>query len=218
MVDFASISEQDGEPLTGGGRTALMMNLTRTVITTALVVFGLQMQGCAFGDRDVDLAYSPTSTITSNSAQKVAVMTFVDDRPNQEAVGEIRNNLMIKTANVTSSNEVSTWISDALIAELEQTGANVRGSDSGLNSEIALTINGSVQESFIKQMGWLMTTTVRAQVSLNKDGVTYSDTEYVGKSTGVLVAPSVSQYRNLLESALQDMMDTLIPDILDAMD
>jgi hypothetical protein len=218
MVDFASISEQDGEPLTGGGRTALMKNLTRTVITTALVVFGLQMQGCAFGDRDVDLAYSPTSTITSNSAQKVAVMTFVDDRPNQEAVGEIRNNLMIKTANVTSSNEVSTWISDALIAELEQTGANVRGSDSGLNSEIALTINGSVQESFIKQMGWLMTTTVRAQVSLNKDGVTYSDTEYVGKSTGVLVAPSVSQYRNLLESALQDMMDTLVPDILDAMD
>jgi hypothetical protein len=195
-----------------------MKNLTRTVITTALVVFGLQMQGCAFGDRDVDLAYSPTSTITSNSAQKVAVMTFVDDRPNQEAVGEIRNNLMIKTANVTSSNEVSTWISDALIAELEQTGANVRGSDSGLNSEIALTINGSVQESFIKQMGWLMTTTVRAQVSLNKDGVTYSDTEYVGKSTGVLVAPSVSQYRNLLESALQDMMDTLVPDILDAMD
>ena len=195
-----------------------MKYLTRTVITTALVVFGLQMQGCAFGDRNVDLDYSAATSLTSNSSQKVAVMTFEDARSNQETVGELRNNLMIKTANIIATNDVSNWMSEALMAELEQAGVNVQGSNSEMNPNVAITINGAAQESYIKQRGWLLMTQVRAEVSVTKDGITYSDTEYIGQSTGLLVAPSVGQYRNLLRSALQDMMETVIPDVLDAMD
>ena len=103
-----------------------MKYLTRTVITTALVVFGLQMQGCAFSDRNVDLDYSAVSGLTSNSSQKVAVMTFDDARTNQETVGEVRNNVFIKTADVIATNDVSTWMTEALMTELEHTGVNVR--------------------------------------------------------------------------------------------
>jgi hypothetical protein len=195
-----------------------MKYLTRTVITTALVVFGLQMQGCAFGDRNVELDYSATTGLTSNSSQKVAVMSFEDARSNQETVGEVRNNVLIKTADVIATNDVSTWMTEALMTELEHTGVNVRGSDAEMDSNVAITINGAVQESYIKQLGWLLMTTVRAQVSITKDGITYSDTEYIGKSSSPVVAGGVGEYRSQLRRALQDMMETMVPDVLDAMD
>ena len=88
--------------------------------------------GCAFTDAHVRLTYEPAGSLTSNNKTEIFVMPFSDSRTEKKIIGPVRNGLGDKTADVVlaEGQNVSQWITDALIAELSLAGFNAKQSES----------------------------------------------------------------------------------------
>lgn len=109
---------------------------SKTTATLALVLSAVQLTGCAFGTRYVDLNYPPeahsqqegpkvTEHGTPRSPGQSIVLQVNDVRPDGTRVGTIRNTAGMATAAVLPKDDVTEWVQNAVIDELLQRGYQV---------------------------------------------------------------------------------------------
>lgn len=175
------------------------------------------LSGCAFGARNISLQYQPVMDMQSKSRQSVAIVKFTDTRQKPE-IGEVRNGYGIKTATVWAKDQdVGAWVANALADELTKAGFDIKKYQDAAPPDAKIAISGSVPEAYVK-MFMSQRGTVRVSVSVTKAGVVALNKEYSGKSGGLAWTASTAEYEKILKAALQDVMKTLVPDVVAAIE
>jgi len=84
------------------------------------------LSACALTDSSVRLSYEPVTQPPGGKEGPISVVKFQDDRPDKRVIGEVRNLNMEHTADIIIENQdVSKWVTDALVSELSRTGYTV---------------------------------------------------------------------------------------------
>lgn len=93
------------------------------VIFLIFIIFS----GCAFVDQSVRLSYEPVGAMQTRTQSEVGVYPVNDSRPDKKVIGVVRNLRGDKTADTVldEGQDVSGWVTDAIISELEQAGFRV---------------------------------------------------------------------------------------------
>ena len=109
--------------------------------TIAVVVgFALQVAGCAFGTRFVELTYPPDKTTNFSFDQQLhqasmrtrtIVLSVHDRREKIERIGNIRNGFGQDTASIVTDGNVALWVHDAIAYELGSLGYEVIDAEDG---------------------------------------------------------------------------------------
>ena len=105
------------------------------------------LTGCAFGTRQANLGYVPTSpTMRSAPTPGLAltVVQFSDQRSEKKAVGEVRNGYGMRTAAVVPDKDIAAWITQGVQRELENAGYKVTVSQAPPSTSGALMLQGDV--------------------------------------------------------------------------
>ena len=181
----------------------------------ACMLAGTTATGCALGDRKIALRYQPVveEKVTLDSA--VAIVKFQDARKTEE-VGEVRNAYGMKLAKVWAKNQdAGAWVANAIAEELTRAGCEVAKYNDAAPADARIAITGTVLEVYVK-MYLTYTGTVKVDVSVTKAGVPVLNKEYTGKGGGLAVLLTSGEYEGVLQSAVQDIMKQLIPEIIKA--
>jgi hypothetical protein len=176
----------------------------------ALPLFG---GGCAFGDRKVLLTYPPGMNMAQRNAaqaltpppnaQNVVLLSFIDQRPQKDRVGEVRNGFGMHTADVLASSNVADWVTLATEVELKKAGFRVTvlkvrpgsGDDPVVSGEVLKVHCGA----YFKYGG-----EIEFAVRVEKGGRTLIQKTYQGKgSAGTNWAATSESYGAALGEALQ---------------
>ncbi len=164
------------------------------------------LAGCAFGTRKPILSYSPITSPRPAKGIAVQVAPLRDGRFEKELIGYMRNGYGMRTAKVVTETNISTWVTDALKAELTNAGYTVT-EGSG-----PVTINGEVLQVFcdayLQYEGKVeLSLTVRrgSEVLLQK--------KYQGTSESLNLAGTSKSYALTLEKSLQSALRDVIREI-----
>jgi len=193
------------------------MNENRKLFVIALTFLFLTTYGCAFGTRHVKLNPLNTSFVTDATGESAFVEVM--DKRNPElkpVVGHVKNGYGMKTAKVVADKEVSIWVRDIIVEELKRSGASVITDEAVLdNKATKITIDVLVfyAQAYMRYGG-----EVTVAVTLTKDNKKIvSEKTYTGKATlGMNWGASSESYQKVLELATEEMLKTLMPDIITA--
>jgi hypothetical protein len=201
-------------------------NMKKKIRYAALMGIGITLAamstGCALGDRHVALQYKIPDNVASPQKiaqpKKVAVVKFKDLRKIKE-IGEVRNGYGMKTAKVLSKEEdLGTWVANAFCKELENRGFIVNKFNDYAPPGYDVSLSGSLNECYtaIKVGFWKcnVTTTVRATVCLQKEGVQILNKEYKGLVNPFISSMDADEYGDATEAALHDLIGKALPDIV----
>ncbi len=174
--------------------------------------------GCAFGTRHVTLNPMKTS-LTMDGLDESAFVEVADKRnPSlKPVVGHVKNGYGMKTASVVADKEVSVWMRGVIIDELKRSGASVISEGANLNEKLSMiTVEVLVfyAQAYMRYGG-----EVSVALTVKKDGSDIiKEKRYSGKATlGMNWSASSESYQKVLELAMEDMLQQLIPDIITAM-
>lgn len=192
------------------------MSLSKKLCLIGMLLF-IGTYGCAFGTRNVTLNPIKTSLALDASGQTV----FVDviDKRNPElkpVVGHVKNTYGMKTADVVADKEVSLWVRDSIVEELKRAGALVVGDGLNLDNKTSkLTVDVLVCYA---QAYWNYGGEVSVTLTVKKDDrEIIKERNYSGKATlGTNWSASSASYQKVLELAMEDLLQKLIPDIIAA--
>lgn len=174
-----------------------------------LFVAVLMLDGCAFGTRRPMLNYSVIMPSAPKNNIAIKVAEFKDDRTwSKEKVGDVKNGYGMRCADIVPQNSVTGWVTDALRKELVNAGFTVVE-----NQEAANSVDGTVLEVYTDAV-FNYGGRVRLNVMLKKDGKLVLTKEYNAQSNcGMNFACTAKSYGVALETALQEVMKQVIPDI-----
>lgn len=185
--------------------------------------------GCAFTDRHVNLA-PPTvmpqiavPASTSASHRTVSIARPQDLRPDPTTVGNIRNGYGMVTAQVRSNNDIPLWVTNSVIAGLEQAGFRVERVETVETAHTPVAIDIAVSRVFTEHAPGFFTLTakgdVAAQIEVYKQGKRILRRTYAGKyeDPEFFVTTSSSEYQTLLDAAMKDFLQKAIPDLTGAL-
>jgi hypothetical protein len=174
--------------------------------------------GCAFGDRKIRLDYKPAGTLKTTAPCCVNIVTFEDGRGSPE-VGCVRNGYGMKTAKVLAMDpdgnqekgqDIGAWVSKALAEELRQAGFEVREADAPPTGE-KVVITGKVLDVYA-DLHMTIGTRIKVLVSITREGSPVVNNQvFSGDKSPLAWVASGGEYRSALEEALHDLMKTLIP-------
>lgn len=189
---------------------------------TAVLSLAL-LAGCAFGTRQPTLIYPPASETGSKAAAQAAVTPvrknvqimlkpFVDQRSDKKVVGTVRNALGMRTADVIPTNNVSDWVTQAVMTELQNHGYTAIGpGDSGDTK--GKVISGDILNVFC-DMYFSYTGQVSLVVRVSEDGKELLNKHYSGEgSAGLAVAMTAESYAQSLALALSSALQQFIGDL-----
>ena len=201
-----------------------MLWLARIHIISILTVVTL-LSGCAFGTREVMLAYPPSvtengikeaqaSAQTAKNDIKVIIGKLDDKRTVTHRIGNVRNGFGMDTADVVATNDVRNWVVNALEWELNNAGYSVTRSESGGDdTKSAVTISGEINEIYCDVF---FTYDGKATVILKamQHGKDIVNNTYIGSgSAGTNWAASSEGYGKSLAKALQVAMNKFINEL-----
>ena len=196
----------------------------RYLIVLAILPLGMSCGGCAFGHREVALSYVPAATASNEgNGAAVYVAAIKDVCPNPEVsvfakgreIGDIRNGFYMKTACVVSkSMDLSPWITDALAKEMKQHGFQPVQVTS-LPPECPLGLSGALSECYSKMKFFKgQTCTLKATISIHKNGVSVSNKQYIGMHEGGIGLVTPDEYEKIFQAAMTDLMTKVVADII----
>jgi hypothetical protein len=186
----------------------------------------LLVTGCAFGTRRVTLVYPPEKAEISDAkvaeaaasptinGKSVVLQQFADQRSNKECIGEVRNGLGMRTADVVAENSVTEWVTQAVKEEMEKAGYKVTKVDSiTMPTTDIVVLTGDIITVYC-----IALFSYEGEVSffaiLQKDGKEILNKRYTGKgSAGLNWAASSSSYGYSLSVALASAASNLVDDI-----
>lgn len=164
------------------------------------------ISGCAFGTRRPTLDYT---AVTSAKQQKniiVKVAVFKDDRPDKNIVGNVRNGLGLKTADVITETSISEWVTNALKAELKNDGYTIV--DTSAENEIGGEVIKVYCDSYMCYEGEVM-----IKVSLKRANAVLLEKTYSGKASDLNWAATAKSYGTILQRSLQQIMIQVVGDV-----
>jgi hypothetical protein len=113
---------------------------------------------------------------------EIYVDKFVDDRLDREVIGHVRNGYGMKTAKVVTTTNISDWVTEAMKAELRNSGYTVSDNPSADNK-----VKGEVIkvycDSFMTYDG-----EVGIEVALERKGEKIFSQKYLGKDESINMA------------------------------
>lgn len=187
--------------------------LARVGCLLVLVGSPLLLGGCAFGDRKVPLTYPPGQNIVQRNAaqalapapnaQNVVLLAFIDQRPQKDRIGEVRNGFGMHTADVLAENNVADWVTLATEVELKKAGFKVTVLKVRPGATEEPVVSGEVITvhcgAYFKYGG-----EIEIAVKVEKAGRTVIQKTYSGKgSAGTNWAATSESYGHALGQALQ---------------
>jgi uncharacterized lipoprotein YajG len=193
------------------------MNKNRKLFVIALILLFLTTYGCAFGTRHVRLNPMKTSFAIDTTDQS-AFVEVIDKRDPalKPVVGHVKNGYGMKTAKVIADKEVSIWVRDIIVEELKRSRASVITDEAVSDNKAAkITVDVLVfyAQAYLRYGGEV---TVAVTVIKNNKRIVNEKT-YTGKATlGMNWGASSESYQKVLELATEEMLKTLMPDIITA--
>ena len=192
------------------------------VFTVIFLFAGGLLSGCAFGDRKAALDYPPVKEQSSGEAQAapatqaggtVIVETFSDIREDKTVVGNVRNGFGMKTAKVLPQRDVTDWVREAFIYELEAAGYTVVDGAAAPSGTAA--VSGDILRAYC-DMYFSYDGQVALRVEANKDGKVLLNQSYTGKgSVGISWAGTGDSFSESLSLALQAALQKVVADFGD---
>lgn len=173
--------------------------------------------GCAFGDRKMALTYEPALDASVKGSGRAAVVKFDDVRQDKVNVGEVRNGWGLKTASVVvQDQDAGAWMANALAAELERAGVSVTKCEQAASAKEPAVITGSLAELYTSS-AFSNRCKVRGKIVVTKAGVPVLNKEYGGEASKANWVAATGEYEGVARAALQNMLKTAVPEILEAM-
>jgi hypothetical protein len=199
-------------------------NDMRTGISIALLMGFLALGGCAFGTRTVVLSYPPEEPAdglidsayadeSGAATPRNIILSVSDQRSEVDRIGNVRNALGMDTADVVTRDDVTSWVTQALEAELVSAGHLViragealPGEDTiGLRADI-LTVYCDVYLTYDGEVSLMVTLEGEARDEVSKQLVGHG-------SVGMNWAATAESYGESLALALQDVISKLLVEV-----
>jgi len=183
--------------------------MVRKSVAFVLTVFclGILISGCAFGTRRPVLKYELGTTTRPSKNINVYVAPFNDERTEKDVIGHVRNAYGMKTAKIITVTNISSWITNALKAELENVGYTVVEDQ---NNDIA--ISGEVIKVYVTSM-MMYEGEVSAEITVVIDGKEVFTNKYSGSDESINIAVTAKSYGITLERSLQEALVEAVFDI-----
>lgn len=178
-----------------------------------LVLVALIANGCAFGARNI--ALNPVNIDnTYNLSGKKFLLSLTDNRDTalKPVVGHVKNGYGMKTAEVLADKDASLWVKENIEKELIRNGATTLQSIDKNVADNKIDIELLVCYA---QAYWNYGAEVKAKASLtNTDKVVILNKEYSGKATlGTNWAAAAESYQKVLELAMKNFLEKMMPDL-----
>lgn len=174
------------------------------LLVAALVL--LNLSGCAFGTRKSTLRYTAVTPVKAPNNIQIKVAAFDDNRPDKNIIGNVRNGLGMKTADVVTDTNISSWTADALKTELKNAGYSIVEGDS--QSEISGEVIKVYCDSYLNYEGEVI-----IKVTLKKDNNVLFTETYSGKASDLNWACTAKSYGVMLERSLQKALNQVVTDV-----
>ncbi len=177
----------------------------------------LTMSGCAFGTRHVTLNPIKTSLSLDATGQNVYIEVIDKRNPSlKPVVGHVKNGYGMKTADVISDKEVSSWVKDSIVEELKRADAVILPDDKNLDNKTSKIIVDVLV--CYAQAYWNYGGEVSVVVTVKKDNKDIiKEKNYTGKATlGTNWGARAASYQEVLELAMEDMLQKLMSDLIAA--
>lgn len=190
-----------------------MLRVPALIVAGSVVVL---LSGCAFGNRHVQLVPSSGGGYARvNGDYVVGVQKFQDLRV-ESALGEVRNGWGMRTASVVADGQdVGAWVSDSVAEELAGAGLKVRRYQGDeVPADASVLIRGEVLEAFVK-MFMSFDATMRARVVVSAQGTDVLDQQFTGSSKAVAMWASTAEYQEQLRAVHRNLLDQIVPAILE---
>ena len=165
------------------------------------------ISGCAFGTRRPILKYTIGTISKPQNNINIFVDTFIDDRLDKEVIGHVRNGYGMKTAKVVTVTSISDWVSEAMKAELQNSGYTVT-TDPNTNNIVEGEVIKVYCDSYMTYDG-----EVGIEVTLKKNGEEIFSRKYLGKDESINMACRAKSYGITLERCLQKALVDAVHDI-----
>jgi uncharacterized lipoprotein YajG len=193
------------------------MNATKRNLVIGCMFLFVTTYGCAFGTRHIKLNPMKTSLTVDASGQS-AFIEVIDKRDPllKPIVGHVKNAYGMKTAQVVADKEVSIWIRGIIVEELRRSGASVITDAANLDnktSKITVDVLVFYAQAYMRYGG-----EVTVALTVKKDNRDIiKEKNYTGQATlGMNWGASSESYQKVLELAMEEMLQKLIPDIITA--
>lgn len=182
--------------------------MNRSLVPGSLVLLlALQSAGCAFGTRRPVLNYTVGSQQKPARNINLYVEQFSDERLDRNVIGHVRNGWGMKTAEVVTVTNIADWVTEAMRAELKNSGYTLTDD---VNTEHA--IQGEVIkvycDSFMSYDG-----EVGVEVTLRKGAQDLFRKKYLGKDSSINMASTAKSYGITMERSLQKALVDAVHDI-----
>ena len=193
-----------------------MMRMKSYGIALGAAVLLTLLLSCG-GVKQINLAYTSGNLAPlpkANTGQEVVINKFKDSR-SQKHIGEATNHGGTVFFTVEAKNDISSWVTNAVAAELGKSGFSVAVGENAVNPE-KFIINGNLSRVFASGIISEMRVTIQVikdyKIILNKSYTT------AGSKVGRVTAPIVYwiDYVKLFDITLQDLMIEMIPQIITA--
>ncbi len=176
-------------------------------IILGLLISAFFFSGCAFGTRKPILSYTPILAVEEAKNIAIYIKPFEDHRTEQSVIGHVRNGYGMKTAKVVTETSVSEWATNAIKAELTNSGYKIVD-----EKEADLNAIGEILsvycDSYLSYEGKVM-----LGFLLKRGEETLIDKKYSGEASALNVLASSKGYGSTLEKALQDAIHKIVNDI-----
>ncbi len=184
------------------------------IVVTALSAVS-QLSGCA--TRQVALQYSSSMSPPAVSCSPTVRIGDFKDTRSDRSLGCVRNGFGMKLADVAAKpggTSVPQWILTALYDELKRAGCSIAPQGSG--NEARFTIIGEVQRVYVDSYMRMMGEMSVALCVKNGDRTVLSQL-YHAEASKMNWWSSSQEFQQTLDMTLQDLMKTMVPDVVSTM-
>lgn len=181
----------------------------RSIVLRIGLLAALAMASACATSNQVPLVYQPVALEAPACAGSIAVVKFSDQRAKPQVGHNTDNELFY------AQGDVATWLSEALQRQLEAAGCRVEYHDKEYPFDTDAVVSGQLLDVYTSQSSVTnYTTTMRFRVVVKKDGRETFIKNYEGSFQNTVLVASRSNRTQLLQSALQDMMRQVVPDLV----
>lgn len=179
----------------------------------SLFTLSFMLSSCAFGTRNVHLAYQPTTQAPADSKGSIAVAPFSDGRSAElsvgSQVGQVRNGYGAPTAAVRAIQSPVVWVADSLARGLAAQGYRVDRLPQASDSSPLPTVSGTVKQVWVD--GYMpLESEVVADVVVSQQGRTTFSTQCTGRDTTFPWTSSAEEFQTVLTGSMAQFVNSCV--------
>ncbi len=196
------------------GRGQFVLNWKRHWLLCALALIALSSASCGLIPRHVGLTYEPTLRRTSQRGTQITVVMFRDQRlAGTELCPSSHPPLFFK-----EGQSPAAWITAAVSEELRRAGHEVTTAQVNTAQGHPLVIEGSLRALDCSPTKGPVRAGIQVRVTVLRTGMIVFEREYGSQLSGWVWLGLTSEFEKFYRRLAQKLLQTVIPDVLDAID